>query len=124
MEAIETHGNITVLYSQEELAEKMALLKKPFDLDQIEKLPRYTGKKAQNGKIPASAYGYCKECGKRHPLPAVHLDMLWHERDGRSPAHRRTTFCIREGAHTCPIARDAPAMAAYTSRLSVAAPGT
>jgi len=21
-------------------------------------------------------------------LPAVHLDMLWHERDGRSPAHR------------------------------------
>jgi DNA-binding transcriptional LysR family regulator len=21
-------------------------------------------------------------------LPAVHLDMLWHERDGRSPAHK------------------------------------
>jgi len=21
-------------------------------------------------------------------LPAVHLDMLWHERDARSPAHK------------------------------------
>ena len=22
------------------------------------------------------------------PMPAVHLDMLWHERDARSPAHK------------------------------------
>jgi hypothetical protein len=28
-------------------------------------------------------------------MPAVHLDMLWHERDGRSPAHR----WLRENLH-------------------------
>ena len=29
-------------------------------------------------------------CGAncRSTLPAVHLDMLWHERDARSPAHK------------------------------------
>ena len=78
MEAVEIRGNATMLYDPDEMAEKMALLKKPFDKDQIEKLPRYTGKKGADGKIPTNAYGYCNECGKRHPLPAVHLDYVGH----------------------------------------------
>lgn len=52
-------------------------LRRPFDKNEIEKLPRYTGKKV-DGKVPPSAYGYCQECGKRHPLPAVHLDYVGH----------------------------------------------
>lgn len=78
MEAVEIRGNAAMLYDPDEMAEKMALLKKPFDKDQIEKLPRYTGKKGADGKIPPSAYGYCSECGKRHPLPSVHLDYVGH----------------------------------------------
>ncbi len=61
----------------DDMAEKRELLRKPFSHDEIEKLPRYTGQKV-DGRIPADAYGYCKECGKRHALPAVHLDYVGH----------------------------------------------
>lgn len=63
--------------TKDALAEKRELLRKPFSQDEIEKLPRYTGQKV-NGKIPANAYGYCKKCGKRHALPAIHLDYVGH----------------------------------------------
>lgn len=54
------------------------LLRKPFSQDEIEKLPKYAGKRDENNKIPKSAYGMCDECGKRHPLPAIHLDYVGH----------------------------------------------
>lgn len=57
--------------------EKLEKLRAVFPPDEIEKLPRYVGKK-ENGKIPQSAYGMCNECGKRHPLPAIHLDYVGH----------------------------------------------
>ena len=69
---------ISVEYDEKTIAEKLELLRKPFSADQIEKLPKYCGKKDQYGKIPKSAYGTCPECGKRHPLPAVHLDYVGH----------------------------------------------
>lgn len=59
------------------IAERRRLLRKPFDASEIEKLPKYVGRK-ENGKIPKSAYGVCPECGKRHPLPAIHLDYVGH----------------------------------------------
>lgn len=52
-------------------------LRRPFDLDQIELLPKYTGKK-QNGKIPMEAYKRCGECGGYHPFPCVHLNYVGH----------------------------------------------
>lgn len=58
-------------------AEQWAALKRPFPKDEIEKLPKFVGKKV-DGKIPPSAYGLCQECGKRHPLPAIHLDYVGH----------------------------------------------
>lgn len=58
--------------------EKLELLRKPFEADQIEKLPKYIGKKGPDGKVPKTAYGVCPECNKRHPLPAVHLDYVGH----------------------------------------------
>lgn len=58
-------------------AEQWAALKRPFQKDEIEKLPKYVGKKV-DGKIPQTAYGLCQECGKRHPLPAIHLDYVGH----------------------------------------------
>lgn len=38
-------------------------------------------------------------------LPAVHIDMLWHERDARSPAHRwlREHLAVMTGEATFPI---------------------
>ena len=60
-------------YSEEELQKRLELLKRPFDDDQIEKLPKYCGKKDQNGRVPKNAYGNCPECGKRHPL---HLKLI------------------------------------------------
>ena len=59
------------------LDERRAMLRKPFSPDEIEKLPKYIGRKV-NGKIPKEAYGNCPECGKRHPLPAIHLDYVGH----------------------------------------------
>ena len=57
--------------------DRRKLLRKPFSRDEVELLPRYIGPK-ENGRIPKSAYGMCKECGKRHPLPAIHLDYVGH----------------------------------------------
>lgn len=62
---------------EKNLEELRELLRKPFAAEEIEKLPKYTGRKV-NGKIPPEAYGYCNECGKRHPLPAIHLDYVGH----------------------------------------------
>lgn len=63
--------------TQASIEEKRALLRKPFSPDEIEKLPKYVGRKV-NGKIPKEAYGVCPECGKRHPLPSIHLDYVGH----------------------------------------------
>lgn len=52
-------------------------LRRPFDLDQIELLPKYTGQKV-NGKIPKEAYKKCQECGGYHPFPCVHLNYVGH----------------------------------------------
>lgn len=60
-----------------EFFKKLELLRRPFDKSEIEKLPRYTGRK-ENGRVPRDAYGLCMECGKRHPLPAIHLDYVGH----------------------------------------------
>lgn len=67
-----------ITYSEEELQKRLELLKRPFEADQMEKLPKYCGKKDANGRVPKSAYGNCPECGKRHPLPSVHLDYVGH----------------------------------------------
>lgn len=53
-------------------------LRRPFDLDQIELLPKYTGKKGPDGKIPKEAYKKCQECGGYHPFPCVHLNYVGH----------------------------------------------
>lgn len=63
--------------SEMTVEERRALLRKPFPADEIEKLPKYVGRKV-NGKIPPEAYGKCPECGKRHPMPAIHLDYVGH----------------------------------------------
>ncbi|RVU97018.1 hypothetical protein EII22_08785 [Coriobacteriales bacterium OH1046] len=57
---------------------RRALLRKPFSQDEIETLPKYVGPKDADGKIPKAAYGVCPECGRRHPMPAVHLDYVGH----------------------------------------------
>ena len=53
-------------------------LRRPFDLDQIELLPKYTGRKGHDGKIPREAYKRCGECGGYHPFPCVHLNYVGH----------------------------------------------
>lgn len=58
--------------------DKLEQLRKPFDADEIEKLPKYVGRKTPDNKIPKEAYGNCPECGRRHPLPAIHLDYVGH----------------------------------------------
>lgn len=58
--------------------DKLNRLRAPFDADEIEKLPKYVGRKTPDGKIPREAYGDCPECGRRHPLPAIHLDYVGH----------------------------------------------
>lgn len=57
--------------------EALAKLQAPFAADQIELLPKYTGKKV-DGKIPRDAYKKCSECGGYHPLPCVHLSYVGH----------------------------------------------
>lgn len=54
------------------------LLRRPFEKDEIELLPKYTGKKDANGKIPRDAYGNCSTCGRCHPFPCVHLSYVGH----------------------------------------------
>lgn len=58
--------------------DKLNKLRAPFDADEIEKLPKYVGRKTPDNKIPKEAYGNCPECGRRHPLPAIHLDYVGH----------------------------------------------
>lgn len=53
-------------------------LRRPFDRDQIELLPKYTGRKDPNGRIPREAYRRCDECGGWHPFPCVHLNYVGH----------------------------------------------
>ena len=57
--------------------EALAKLQAPFAADQIELLPKYTGKKV-DGKIPRDAYKKCSECGGYHPFPCVHLSYVGH----------------------------------------------
>lgn len=52
-------------------------LRRPFDLDQIELLPKYTGQKV-NGRAPREAYRQCQECGGYHAFPCVHLNYVGH----------------------------------------------
>lgn len=54
------------------------MLTRPFADDEIELLPKYTGRKEPGGKIPREAYRQCGECGGRHPFPCVHLPYVGH----------------------------------------------
>jgi len=60
------------------IASKLASLRAPFPADEIELLPKYTGRKDANGKVPRDAYGSCRECGGYHPLPSIHLSYVGH----------------------------------------------
>ncbi len=60
------------------IEERRAMLRAPFPADEIELLPKYTGKKGHDGKIPKSAYRRCEECGGWHPFPCVHLEYVGH----------------------------------------------
>lgn len=57
---------------------KWEALRRPFSIDEIELLPRYTGKKGPDGKPPREAYRRCAECGGFHPFPCVHLNYVGH----------------------------------------------
>lgn len=57
--------------------EALSKLQAPFAADEIELLPKYTGKKV-DGKIPRDAYKSCQECGGYHPFPCVHLSYVGH----------------------------------------------
>lgn len=63
--------------------EQWAALKAPFELDEIELLPRYTGRKNQAGD-PVDDNGNarrkesCQECGGYHYFPCVHLAYVGH----------------------------------------------
>lgn len=54
------------------------MLRAPFDKDEIELLPKYTGKRAKGVPIPREAYRKCDECGGYHPFPCVHLKYAGH----------------------------------------------
>ena len=41
-------------------------------------LPKYTGAKDANGRIPRDKYRHCDECGGFHPFPCVHLRYVGH----------------------------------------------
>lgn len=53
-------------------------LRRPFDNDEIELLPKYTGRKGPDGRPPRDAYRECEECGRYHPFPCVHLKYVGH----------------------------------------------
>lgn len=57
---------------------KWAALAAPFKDDEIELLPKYTGKKGPDGKPPKDSYQKCAECGGYHPFPCVHLSYVGH----------------------------------------------
>lgn len=46
--------------------DKWKALQKPFDPDEVELLPKYTGPKDANGRIPRDKYRHCDECGGFH----------------------------------------------------------
>lgn len=54
----------------EEKITGLRLLRSPFELHQISKLPKPRSKDAQKG--------WCTECDSYHGLPAVHLDYVGH----------------------------------------------
>lgn len=53
-----------------DLHEGLAKLREPFEVGQINKLPKPYSKDSQKGR--------CNECGGYHGLPAVHLDYVGH----------------------------------------------
>lgn len=57
--------------------EQWAQLRKPFAPDEIELLPRYTGKRDEKG-YPVNPRVHCEECGGYHPTPAIHLHYAGH----------------------------------------------
>ena len=57
--------------------EQWAQLRKPFAPDEIELLPRYTGKRDEKG-YPVNPRVKCDECGGYHPTPAIHLHYAGH----------------------------------------------
>lgn len=57
--------------------EQWAQLRKPFAPDEIELLPRYTGKRDEKG-FPVNPRVHCEECGGYHPTPAIHLHYAGH----------------------------------------------
>ena len=57
--------------------EQWAQLRKPFAPDEIELLPRYTGKRNEKG-YPLNPRVKCDECGGYHPTPAIHLHYAGH----------------------------------------------
>jgi hypothetical protein len=59
------------------ISDALARLRAPFELDEIELLPKYTGPK-QDGKVPQSAKQSCKDCGGYHGFPCVHLSYVGH----------------------------------------------
>lgn len=60
--------------------EQLEKLRAPFDLDEIELLPKYTGpRKEVNGrKVPANPKEHCAECGGYHEFPCIHLSYVGH----------------------------------------------
>lgn len=53
-------------------------LRRPFESDEIELLPRYTGKKDESGRPPKDSFRRCGECGRYHAFPCVHLRYVGH----------------------------------------------
>lgn len=58
--------------------DKWKALQKPFDPDEVELLPKYTGAKGADGRIPRDKYRHCDGCGGFHPFPCVHLRYVGH----------------------------------------------
>lgn len=53
-------------------------LRAPFKKDEIELLPKFTGKRVKGNPIPREAYKHCDTCGGYHPFPCVHLKYVGH----------------------------------------------
>lgn len=54
------------------------MLRAPFKKDEIELLPKFTGRKVKGNPIPREAYKHCDTCGGYHPFPCVHLKYVGH----------------------------------------------
>lgn len=60
---------------------KWSKLRAQFKLDEIELLPKFTGKKVEIGGKwvpPKDSYKTCPECGGYHPFPCIHLSYVGH----------------------------------------------